>query len=66
VEALKPLYFARSVTYDYETWKYRILFAEELIVHQAMAFASQKPYFYGLYLKFAQDLDRSEKKRKVK
>lgn len=66
VEALKPLYFARSVTYDYETWKYRILFAEELIVHQAMAFASQKPYFYGLYLKFAQDLDRSEKRRKVK
>jgi glycosyltransferase involved in cell wall biosynthesis len=50
IEALKPLYFARSVTFDYETWKYRIDYAEELILHQAMAFASQKPYFYGLYL----------------
>jgi glycosyltransferase involved in cell wall biosynthesis len=56
VEALKPLYFARSVTFDYETWKYRIDFAEDLIRDQASAFASQKPYFYGLYLKRAQDL----------
>ncbi len=55
IEALKPLYFARSVTFDYETWKYRIDFAEELILHQAMAFSSQKPYFYGLYLKRAQE-----------
>lgn len=63
IEALKPLYFARSVTFDYETWKYRIDYAEELILHQAMAFASQKPYFYGLYLKRAQELD---KKKKIK
>jgi glycosyltransferase involved in cell wall biosynthesis len=53
VEALKPLYFARSVTFDYETWKYRIDYAEEAIMEQSMAFASQKPYFYGLYLKRA-------------
>jgi len=58
VEALKPLYFARSVTFDYETWKYRIDYAEQAILDQAMAFASQKPYFYGLYLKIAQDNDR--------
>ena len=58
IEALKPLYFARSVTFDYEAWKYRIDYAEELILDQAMAFASQKPYFYGLYLKLVQDMDR--------
>ncbi|MCU0848784.1 MAG: glycosyltransferase [Spirochaetes bacterium] len=58
IEALKPLYFARSVSFDYETWKYRHDYAEELIVDQAKAFASQKPYFYGLYLKAAHDADR--------
>ncbi|HOT45030.1 MAG TPA: glycosyltransferase [Spirochaetota bacterium] len=63
IEALKPLYFARSVTFDYETWKYRIDFAEELILHQAMAFASQKPYFYGLYLKRAQEMDKKLKRK---
>ncbi|MBN1498412.1 MAG: glycosyltransferase [Spirochaetes bacterium] len=61
IEALKPLYFARSVTFDYETWRYRIDYAEELILHQAMAFASQKPYFYGLYLKRAQEADMKKK-----
>ena len=64
IEALKPLYFARSVTFDYETWKYRIDYAEELILHQAMAFASQKPYFYGLYLKRAQENDRKAEESK--
>jgi len=64
IEALKPLYFARSVTFDYETWKYRIDYAEELIMHQAMAFASQKPYFYGLYLNRAQEIDRTGKRRR--
>ncbi|MBN2158541.1 MAG: glycosyltransferase [Spirochaetes bacterium] len=64
IEALKPLYFARSVTFDYETWKYRIDFAEELIHHQSMAFASQKPYFYGLYLRRAQDADRRMSRKK--
>ena len=61
VEAIKPLYFARSVTFDYETWKYRIDYAEELIHDQARAFASQKPYFYGLYLKRAQNNDKKNK-----
>jgi len=50
VEALKPLYFARSVTFDYLTWRYNIKYAEEAIHAQAKAFASQKPYLLGLYL----------------
>ena len=67
IEALKPLYFARSVTFDYDTWKYRIDYAEEAILEQALAFASQKPYFYGLYLKAAQNGDKREsRKRKQK
>ncbi len=64
VEAMKPLYFARSVTYDYETWKYRIDYAEQGILDQALAFASQKPYFYGLYLKTAQDADKKQRSKK--
>jgi glycosyltransferase involved in cell wall biosynthesis len=51
VEALKPLYFARSVTFDYMTWRYDVKYAEETILGQAKAFASQKPYVLGLYLK---------------
>lgn len=50
VEALKPLYFARSVTFDYKTWRYDVRYAEEAILSQAKAFASQKPYLLGLYL----------------
>lgn len=50
VEALKPLYFGRSVTFDYLTWKYNIKYAEEAVKVQAKAFASQKPYLMGLYL----------------
>ena len=48
VEAIKPLYFARSVTFDYQTWRYSIEYAEEAILQQAKAFASQKPYLLGL------------------
>ncbi len=64
VEAFKPIYFSRSVTFDYETWKYRIDYAEECILDQAKAFASQKPYFYGLYLKKAQEEDAKYFKKK--
>jgi glycosyltransferase involved in cell wall biosynthesis len=52
VEAIKPLYFARSVTFDYQTWRYSIDYAEEAILQQAKAFASQKPYLLGLYLNY--------------
>ena len=50
VEALKPLYFARSVTFNYQTWRYSTKYVEQAIHEQAMAFASQKPYFFGLYV----------------
>ena len=50
VEALKPLYFTRSVTFDYQTWRYNEKYVEEAILEQAKAFASQKPYFLGLYV----------------
>ena len=51
IEALKPLYFARSVTFDYMTWRYSIKYVEYAICEQAKAFASQKPYFIGLFQK---------------
>ncbi len=50
VEALKPIYFARSVTFDYQTWRYSVNYVEDAILEQAKAFASQKPYLFGLYL----------------
>jgi hypothetical protein len=50
VEALKPLYFGRSVTFNYLTWRYDVKYAEDTIRDQAMAFASQKPFLLGLYL----------------
>ncbi len=50
INVLKPLYFARSITFDYQTWRYSIAYAEEEIKSDAMAFLSQKPYLLGLYL----------------
>jgi len=50
IEALKPLYFTRSVTFDYQTWRYSPKYVEEAILEQAKAFASQKPYYLGLYV----------------
>ena len=57
IETLKPLYFARSVTFDYLTWRYNVKYAEEAILAQAMAFASQKPYLLGLYATEAMKYD---------
>lgn len=48
VEALKPLYFTRSVTFNYQTWRYSTKYVEDAILEQAKAFASQKPYYLGL------------------
>ncbi|MFC1895777.1 hypothetical protein ACFL0Q_03820 [Thermodesulfobacteriota bacterium] len=50
IEALKPLYFGRSVTFNYQTWRYAVQYAEQTVLQQAKAFASQKPYIQGLYL----------------
>lgn len=58
IETMKPLYFGRSVTFDYLTWRYNIKYAEEAIHAQADAFASQKPYIMGLYL------DKNHKKKR--
>lgn len=49
INALKPLYFARSITFDYETFRYSVPFAEAEVKNQAMAFLCQKPYLLGLY-----------------
>ncbi|MDY6934182.1 MAG: glycosyltransferase [Spirochaetota bacterium] len=51
VEALKPLYFVRSIAFDYQAWRYNINYAESTIKEQARAFSSQKPYLIGLYRK---------------
>jgi len=48
IEALKPLYFTRSVTFNYQTWRYNAKYVEEAILEQAKAFAAQKPYYLGL------------------
>ncbi|MEA1970987.1 MAG: hypothetical protein U9N37_05140, partial [Thermodesulfobacteriota bacterium] len=50
IDALKPLYFARSITFDYTTFRYSIDFAEEEVKNQSQAFLSQRPYLMGLYL----------------
>ncbi len=50
INVLKPLYFARSITFDYQTWRSSIVYAEEEVRNVAMAFLSQKPYLFGLYL----------------
>jgi hypothetical protein len=49
IDALKPLYFARSITFDYETFRYTVDFAEEEVRNQALAFLCQKPYLFGLH-----------------
>jgi len=50
INVLKPLYFARSITFDYQTYHSSIDYAESEIRKQAMAFLSQKPYLLGLFL----------------
>ena len=50
IEALKPLYFTRSVTFNYQTWRYNAKYVEEAILEQAKAFAAQKPYYLGLHV----------------
>jgi len=50
IDVLKPLYFARSITFDYETFRYTVDFAEKEIKSQALAFLCQKPYLLGLHI----------------
>jgi hypothetical protein len=62
VEAFKPLYFTRSVTFDYMTWRYSSKYVEEAILEQAKAFAAQKPYYLGLHLNEARKKSQGQKK----
>lgn len=49
INTLKPLYFARSLTFNYSTWKYNIRYAEEEVREQALGFTTQRYYLWGLY-----------------
>jgi hypothetical protein len=49
INALKPLYFARSLSFNYHTWKYNVKYSEMEIRKSALGFASQKYYLWGLY-----------------
>ncbi|UCC40917.1 MAG: glycosyltransferase [Candidatus Aminicenantes bacterium] len=62
IEALKPLYFTRSVTFDYVTWRYTPKYVEEAILEQAKAFAAQKPYYSGLHVNEAKKKAANQKK----
>jgi glycosyltransferase involved in cell wall biosynthesis len=49
INAMKPLFLARSISFNYETWKYNIKYVEQEIRNQALVFTSQKNYLWGLY-----------------
>ncbi len=49
INALKPIYFARSLSFNYYTWKYNVKYSEMEIRKEALGFASQKYYLWGLY-----------------
>lgn len=51
INTLKPLYFARSLSFNYHTWKYNVKYSEKEIRKSALGFASQKYYLWGLYYK---------------
>ncbi|ODS34145.1 MAG: hypothetical protein SCARUB_00715 [Candidatus Scalindua rubra] len=51
INALEPLYFARSLSFNYHTWKYNVKYSEMEIRKEALGFASQKYYLWGLYSK---------------
>jgi hypothetical protein len=51
INSLKPLYFARSLSFNYYTWKYNVKYSEMEIRKSALGFASQKYYLWGLYSK---------------
>ena len=44
INSLKPLYFARSLSFNYHTWKYNVKYSEMEIRKSALEFASQKYY----------------------
>ncbi len=50
INILKPLYLARALSFNYNTWKHNIKYAEMEVRNQALGFASQKHYLRGLYI----------------
>jgi hypothetical protein len=67
INALKPLYFARSLSFNYHTWKYNVKYSEKEIRKSALGFASQKYYLWGLYYKGNKmKLDKTKKARSGK
>ncbi len=49
INSLKSLYFARSLSFNYHTWKYNVKYSELEIRKSALGFASQNYYLWGLY-----------------
>ena len=64
INALKPLYFARSLSFNYHTWKYNVKYSEMEIRKSALGFSSQKYYLLGLYSKG--NKLKSNKTKKIK
>ena len=66
INSLKPLYFARSISFNYHTWKYNVKYSEMEIRRSALGFASQKYYLWGLYSKGNKLKSNKTKKTKSK
>jgi len=66
INSLKPLYFARSLSFNYQTWKYNVKYSEMEIRKSALGFASQKFYLWGLYSKGNKVKPNKTKKTKSK
>jgi hypothetical protein len=66
INSLKPLYFARSLSFNYHTWKYNVKYSEMEIRKSALGFASQKYYLWGLYSKGNKLKSNKTKKTKSK
>ena len=49
IELLKPAYFARSLSFNYKTWRYSMQYAEEEVYQQGLTFLGQLPWLYGLF-----------------
>lgn len=49
INTMKPLYFARSLSFNYDTWKFNVKYAEMEVRKQALGFSSQRYYLLGLY-----------------
>jgi hypothetical protein len=58
IELLKPAYFARSLSFNYKTWRYSMQYAEDEVYQQGLTFLSQLPWLYGLFWQKEHNSDR--------